>query len=77
MFERLSRKLDDVTRKMILGQTVEKRAHQLQQLDSQLSDKEAERIAMGETLQSARSEGVNLLSIAEVKEWSERFLRGG
>ncbi len=41
MFERLSRKLDDATRTMILGQTVKKRAHQLQQLNSQLSDEEA------------------------------------
>ena len=76
MFERLSRKFDDATRRMILGQTVQKRARQIQQVDSKLSDKEAERIAMGEALASARSEGVNLLSIPEVQEWAERFLRG-
>jgi hypothetical protein len=77
MFERLSRKLDDATRAMILGQTVKKRAYQLRQLDSQLSDEEAQRIAAGEALNSARSEGVDMLSTSEVREWSERFLRGG
>jgi hypothetical protein len=74
MFKKLSKKVDDVSCRILLGQTARKRARQLQKSNPALSEKEAEQIASGEAVGSLRAEGVDATSYSEVSAWSKRFL---
>jgi len=74
MFDWIARKLDRSSCRILLGNTVKKRAWQLQKGNSDLSEQEAEQRAMREALASMRAEVVDITSYLKVREWSERFL---
>ena len=74
MFERLSKKLDDISRRMLLGQIAKKRARQLRENNAALSANEAVQIAAAEALSSLRAERIDVTSYSEVSAWSKRYL---
>lgn len=74
MFERLASKLDSISCKMILGETLKKRTWQIEQRRPDLSPREVEEMAKQEMLTSMRSEALDATSFHAVREWSKRFL---
>jgi hypothetical protein len=74
MFERLSKKLDEIRRRTLLGHTARMRGRQIQESDPALSETEAEQIASSEAATSLRAEGVDATSLTGVTAWSKRFL---
>lgn len=74
MFERLSKKLDEVRCRTLLGETASMRERQIQESNPALSAAEAGQIANREAVTSLRAEGVDATSLTEVTAWSKRFL---
>jgi hypothetical protein len=74
MFRRLSKKLDEISCRILLGQTAKRRARQLQESSPTLSEKEAEQSASREAVDSIRSGGIDATSYSEVRAWSKEFL---
>jgi hypothetical protein len=74
MFERVSKKLDEVRCRTLLGQTARMRGRQIRESSPTLSEKEAEQIASREAVTSLREEGVDATSLSDVTVWSKRFL---
>jgi len=74
MFTRLSKKLSEISCRMLLGRTASERAGQLRATKPTLSEREAELLAGAEAVDSLRSEGVDATSYSDVDAWSKRFL---
>jgi hypothetical protein len=74
MLKRLSKKLDEIRCRKLLGQTARMRGRQIQESNPILSGTEAEQIASREAVTSLPVEGVDATSLMEVTAWSKRFL---
>lgn len=74
MLERLSKKLDEMRCRTLLGQTASIRQRQIRESNPALSATEAGRVANREAVTSLREEGVDPTSLTEVAAWSQRFL---
>jgi len=74
VFGWIFRKMDAVSRRMLLGETAKKRARHLLANNPDFSQHGAEQLATAEALVSMRAEGLDITSSAAVREWSSRFL---
>ncbi len=74
MFHRLTKRLDEIRCRTLLGQTAATRGKQIHEGNPAMPETEAEQIANREAVASLRAEGVDATSLSEVTAWSKRFL---